>query len=240
MFNLILKDFRALFGYQLAMGGAIFLITLLTLVLLLDDGRQVIGPVFVGIAFVLCAASGLLFLRTDDAFKTDQIFASLPVNRAEIVVARYVTAFAQMAVGVLLVVAAIPLAEFMQENFGDPVLTVFRSGPGMVLLFIGLMLSTSTLLPFVFKFGFNAGVVAASLTQLGLLALVVAANAVLSAMAGNGTFDPAVIQRILEGALNWLKTAPNELVLTILFAAFVIIISASLGLSVAFYQRKDI
>ncbi|HEX9975263.1 MAG TPA: ABC-2 transporter permease, partial [bacterium] len=93
MFSLIKKDFIA--GWMFLIGVVILIpfITMIAMWAMMDDFGGVIIGIFTFIVMVLCIASSFIFLSVDTTYKAEMIYASLPIKRSKIVIARYLSSF---------------------------------------------------------------------------------------------------------------------------------------------------
>ena len=91
MRQLIIKDFRANWTYLLFVLAILFAISMAFLYNWIgENGRSDPGLVLYFLIVLLSSALvSMLFMKVDEVYRSDEIYASLPVIRSQIVIARH-------------------------------------------------------------------------------------------------------------------------------------------------------
>lgn len=237
MLNLILKDLRAHWPFQVATGTGVVLFSTLVSAVMLDDGGTFITAVFVSASLFLCLVFAFTGVIADHMYKTEPVYASLPVDRSRIVQARYATVIAYAAVGYLLALTSIPLAQFFQDR--NEVLGIFQPANLVALAFL-LAFVLSWCLPCYFRFGLAKGIWWADAILLALLSGPAVADFFWALTDGYVRFDAGLVLTLAEAALDWADTLSPIL----LYAGFALLTAAvvlpSAALSVRLYRYQDL
>jgi len=239
MLNLIRKDFIA--GWMFLIGVVILIpfITLIAMCAMMDDFGGVIIGVFTFIVMVLCIASSFIFLGVDNAYKAEMIYASLPIKRSKIVLARYLSSFILTAGSFsLAVLCCFSMVYIFNET--DPAFNIILSFRGIISMISFLFMILSFIFPFIFKFGPGKGVTAALLTQISLMIAVPVIKFIFKALQGILAFDFAFFNRMLHSAIKWIVGLTAFQAYLFVFGLVFFVILVSIGLSVRFYNRMDL
>lgn len=239
MFNLIKKDFIS--GWMFLIGVVLIIpfITLITMWAMMDDFGGVIIGVFTFIVMVLCIASSFIFLGVDNAYKAEMIYASLPIKRSKIVLARYLSSFI-LTTGSFSLAVFSCLSMVYIFNETDPAFKIILSFRGIIAMLSFLFMILSFIFPFIFKFGPGKGITAALITQISLMIAVPAIKFVLKALQGILVFDFAFFNRMLHSAIEWIVGLTAFQAYLLIFGIVTLVILVSMGLSVRFYNRMDL
>ena len=239
MLNLIRKDFIA--GWMFLIGVALVIpfITLIAMWAMMDDFGGVIIGVLTFIVMILCIASSFIFLGVDSAFQAEMIYASLPIKRSKIVLARYLSSFILTTASFsLAVLSCFSMVYIFNET--DPAFNIILSFRGIIAMLSFLFMILSFIFPFIFKFGPGKGITAALVTQIGLMIAVPAIKFVLKALQGILAFDFAFFNRMLHSAIKWIVGLTAFQAYLLIFGIVTFVILVSIGLSVRFYNRMDL
>lgn len=239
MFNLIKKDFIA--GWMFLIGVVILIpfITMIAMWAMMDDFGGVIIGVLTFIVMVLCIASSFIFLGVDTTYKAEMIYASLPIKRSKIVMARYLSSFMLTAGSFSLAVLSC-LSMVYIFNHTDPAFKIILSFRGIISMISFLFMILCFILPFIFKFGVGKGVTAALITQISMMIAVPLVKFVLKALQGILAFDFAFFNRMLHAAIKWIIGLTRFQAYALIFGIVAFVILVSIGLSVRFYNKMDL
>jgi len=239
MFNLIKKDFIA--GWMFLIGVVLIIpfISMIAMWAMMDDFGGVIIGVFTFIVMALCIASSFIFLGVDTTYKAEMIYASLPIKRSKIVLARYLSSFMLTAGSFNLAVLS---CLSMVYIFGhtDSAFDIMLSFRGIIAMLSFLFMILSFIFPFIFKFGAGKGVTAALIAQVSLMIAVPVIKFVLKALQGILAFDFAFFNRMLQTAIKWMLGLSRFEAYALIFGIVALVILISIALSVRFYNRRDI
>lgn len=231
MLQLILKDFRAYWLYQLLSLFLIFFMSLVTIVSMLADGGYIYIDVYIIGVILACSFFSGLFMMMDESFGANAIYASLPVSRMQIVAARYATSFFQIILVFLVCTLSVRPGAFLQEALDDPALPIiYHPATWVVLLSIAFGINCFTY-PFIFKFGLGRGAIISGISQIILLGI------------GWLLFYFSLGDNILlalQSTLQWISSQSEAVIILILGIFYSIIVGASILLSGKFYKNKDI
>ncbi len=239
MLNLIRKDSIA--GWMFLIGVIIIIpfITLIAMWAMMDDFGGVIISVFTFIVMALCIASSFIFLGVDNAYKADMIYASLPIRRSSIVLARYLSSFILTTGSFnLAVLSCLSMVYIFNET--DPAFNIILSFRGIITMISFLFMILSFIFPFIFKFGIGKGVTAALISQISLMITVPMIKFAIKALQGILSFDFAFFNRMLHTAIRWIIGLTAFQAYLLIFGIVSLVILASIGLSVRFYNRMDL
>jgi len=239
MLNLIKKDF--IVGWMLLIGVVLIIpfITLIAMWAMMDDFGGVIIGVFTFIVMILCIASSFIFMGVDSAFQAEMIYASLPIKRSKIVLARYLSSFI-LTTGSFGMAVLSCFSMVYMFNETDPAFNIILSFRGIVAMLSFLFMILSFIFPFIFKFGPGKGVTAALVTQISLMIAVPVIKFVLKALQGILAFDFAFFNRMLHTAIKWIVGLSAFQAYLVIFGIVTFVILVSIGLSVRFYSRMDL
>lgn len=170
-------------------------------------------------------------LGREDKFKTASLVCSLPVNRATVVVGKYVATWGAIILGLVYALVLAAVLPFAKISVGS-ILTLKS-------LLVSLLLMSvmfAVILPFTIRFGFVGIIVLLVGFQfLGVIALFLA-------QIGKGANNPMrVLFRTAEGGLRGLlyhESTPGFLLA--LLAAILAVNAVSLLISTALYARRSL
>jgi ABC-2 type transport system permease protein len=164
--------------------------------------------IVVTLIFSTLLAFGAIWL--DESQSTEILWNSLPVNRRDVVLARYATTLLGTVVGLGI---GWLVGKLMQPA------TAF--GPGLLAtLFFMLAVAGALFLPCYFRWGIGRGLQAFSLVVLGLVAIVAVGTSLLEL----GSGGPESLGNIVAGAIATLA---------------LLVLCASCALSIRLYERRD-
>lgn len=232
IFKLILKDFRASWRYVLISISAAYLLLMVVLTMMLDDGGSIFAGVYMIVVLMSCMSLSLLFIKVDDVFNANQIYASLPVHRSAIVIARYITSIFLIILGLLVAILAFSPAQYFQQSFNDPVLQYIYQPEIWIALFVALIILVSFTFPFYFRFGLGRGIVALIIFQFSVLILGYAAY----------QLDPFNLF-ITNGMNHLVAFISNQTDLLLLMEGLILtllFLTGSIWLSCTFYNHLDL
>lgn len=239
MGDLIKKDFIASW---IILAGMLFMVpfitTLATLAMTEDFGGIVIG-VFALITIILSLLSTFISLGMESSTNAEMTYASLPITRAAIVCARYLSAALFILLNFSLIVVT-SLISVHVINVVDPVLTSLFTVRGFICVFSFLLLLLSLLLPFYFKFGAGRGVTAGLLFQIGIVLLVPVIKFIINLFSGIIHLDLNSIIRFLYSSLSWIFGLRPVFAYLFAIGTIAVILLLSAALSVRFYNRRDL
>jgi len=239
MLRLIKKDFIAGGIFLIGVVLIIPFITSIAIFAMLDDFGGLIPGVFIFIVVMLCSASAFIFWGIDHTFNADMIYASLPIKRFVIVLARYSSAFILTtgSYGLALISSYVVVNFFGQY---DPAFEIILSWRGILSLLVLLFLILAFIFPFIFRFGPGKGVAAAIIAQIGLTLLVPVTKFILNALKGIINFDLAFFSRIFQNSIRWLMHLEKFRAYLLLIGIFSIMLLISVSLSIRFFNRRDL
>ncbi len=239
MLNLIRKDFIAGMIFLLGVAIIIPFITSIAIAAMIDDFGGIIIGIFTFIIVALCIGASFIFIAIDTSFGTDMTYASLPVKRSTIVVARYVSSIIITLSGFCLVIL-VCLSLVHIFNLWDPAFRIILSSRGITSMISFLLVILTIMLPFVFKFGSGKGVIAALIIQIGIVLLVPLFEFIINALNDIWNFDIAYFYNLLHNILSWMMTLPAIYAYLFALSVVVILYVISIILSVRFYNRRDL
>jgi hypothetical protein len=195
------------------------------------------------VALAWTAAIALVEWQSD----TDRLIASLPTARATVVEARYASALAAVAIGLLLyivyghAVMAVATDRLMVRWSG--MTPAWTSADGVAAFLLVGYLLVVVFLPFYFRFGFSLGAMLFSVSAAAAIAVATA----LTRLGVRGKFAAGPAHAGLapsETVREWLSSlsvswGPAAASLAILAAATLFGV-LSVRLSIRFYQRRDL
>jgi ABC-type transport system involved in multi-copper enzyme maturation permease subunit len=231
MFSLVRKDVAAagrLFWLVLAVGGA-----------------QLAALAFLPFSYmlgVLTFSAILAFgsLAIEEYQRTELLWISVPVTRAQIVTARYITtilgAVAGLTIGWTIANGARRLAPAAAE--GPAALLSLEAH---VVLLAVLILAAAVHLPLHFRLGAGRGLMSfIAISVLGMIVVSLATRLILSAKGlPSPTSDPAAWRELAASWIQWVE--PRLTLLLALLAAFsAAMLLISLVISTRIYETRDI
>ncbi len=231
MLQLILKDFRANWLYQLFSLVILFSISTLFIYLMLEGNGSADPELVIYFMVVMLSSSfvSLLFMKVDEIYHTDEIFVSLPVTRNQIVLAKYASSFFQVLLALIFHFFGTQLGAYLQENLGHPELEITYSPILWSSILIALLLFKSYAYPLYFKFGLTKGAAIHSVIQFFFFVIFVT----LMINYNNAWAD-------FQHSLKWLVNQNRLEVLAVFTAFFLLIMGGSMVLSTNFFKNKDI
>ncbi|MFC1556056.1 ABC-2 transporter permease, partial [candidate division KSB1 bacterium] len=203
MLDLIKKDFIAGALFFPAIVTFIPFLTTLMIFAMIDDFGGVIVGIFFFVVIALCMISSFLFIMIDSTQNADMVFASLPVRRSEIVLARYISSslMSLFSYSVVLFTCFFAVHVFHQT---DPFLDIILSFRGIAGVITYLLFMLAFMLPFILTFGVGKGMIVSISTVIGLQYCIPFIKSVLKAVSGSVEFDLSFINEAIKQAFIWL------------------------------------
>ncbi|MCK5402215.1 MAG: ABC-2 transporter permease [Flavobacteriaceae bacterium] len=231
MLQLIIKDFRANWMYQLFSLVILFSTSTLFIYLMLKENGNADPELVIYFMVVMLSSSivSLLFMKIDEVHHTDEIFASLPVTRSQIVLAKYSTSFIQISLALVAHFLGAQFGAYMEGSMNYPELEIIYKPMLWLSILIALLFFKSYAYPLYFKFGLTKGAVIHSVIQFCFFAIFVT----IMINYNNAWAD-------FQHGLKWVVNQNKLEVLAIFTAFFLLIMGGSMVLSTNFFKNKDI
>ena len=239
MFNLLRRDIIS--GWTVLPGIFMvvpFLITI-TIWAMVDDFGSIVLPVFTGITSVLVLFFSFILIIIDTGTKSEITFASLPVSRPTIVLARYISSFFLVIYTLAIVLFTILVHQWV-FNLEDPALSVLLNFRSFLFLLVGFFLILSFIFPFMYKFGPGKGTLFA--ISLGIIfpLLVPIIKFIYRALQGAYIFDLSYLIRLAESLLTWISGQSAGVIYLILISVLSLNVFISIVVSMHFYSKLDL
>jgi len=228
MLSLIWKDVVA--------AGALLRAVLLLGVLQLAVSASV-GPVFLPAALLLGAVLAFGSLPIEEVQRTESLWNSLPVSRATVVGARYLSTLIGMLAGFAVSWAVGQVITRLMGEGGAGYASVFA----LALPFAFLVLAAALFLPFYFHAGLGRGLIrCAAVSVVLLLGVGIVAQVLLSVAGYTGPmFDPATWEEPGPEMVAWLEPRlPFFLGGIVAFSLVAMVVSW--GVSQGLYEVRDL
>ena len=233
MFALMRKDFIA-GRFFLAIGLAVYVLYAAT------SYQKPFGYFILNIAAVILLV--LAPLVVDDKYRTDTLICYLPRSRSKVVLARYVMALIALLAGLGLHYGLGAILSIRVEETG------FRTlcGPQAVLVFYIVPVAfVSLYLPCFFRFGLGRGAFAFAILMIALAIFVTSPLLATDLLSANGGL--VVTREMLQHPEMALVAVVDQVAMAVgkgsfyaaVFVGSVAFVSASLALSVRFFERRD-
>lgn len=239
MIKLIKKDFSVGRYYILSMIFIIPFITGLAIMAMVSDFGGVITGIFILILVALCAGSGFIFFFADGDCNGEMLFASLPIKRSKIVIARYISSFLLAAVGFGLALGIMLIADIV-FNVDDPVLNVMLSGRGILGLISAIMIVVSYGLPFLYKYKNGNLILKAALFPVVIALLIQLINLIVAAIKGIWKIDLEYLTHIVNNIRDWILGQSLTYPYLSILIPLILIITLSVCLAIRFFQKREI
>lgn len=239
MLNLIKKDYLA---GRIFLLGIIILIPLISHLLLLsmidNFGGISIGVFVLGTIF-LCIISSLLFIFIDTSFDTDMIYASLPTNRSNIVLARYLSSGIMILFSLGLIIVSSISVIYIGEKF-DPAFEILLSTRGILSILIMLLCIISFIMPFIFKFGSGRGIVSSIITLVSLFFGIPFIKFLFNIIGGIWVFQFDYLFNLLNEFLLFIAELSVIYAYILSILQIIVVVLISISLSIKFYKKRDL
>jgi len=239
MYRLIKKDFIASWMF---IGIATLLIPFLTSISLwamMDDFGGIALGFITFLTVAMCFLTSLIFILVDTTAKTDTTYAGFPIERAEIVLARYASSFMLTIYSLSLVVFTIWVLSAI-SNESDKAFAILLSIRGVIGIFVFLILIISFSYPFIFKFGTSKGTVIylSVMMFIGLLEPLI--SFLNKALSGIIVIDLSVFKTAFESTIKFVRLLPTTEIYLLLFSLLLVTVFTSILLSIRFYSKRDL
>ncbi|AFU68319.1 ABC-type transporter membrane protein [Psychroflexus torquis ATCC 700755] len=231
MLQLILKDFRANWLYQLVSLAILFCISLLFIYHMIEENGSADPELVIYFVVVLLSSSAvsLVFMMIDEMYKMNEFCISLPVTRNQIVVAKYTSSIVQLALALVLHFLGVQVVVYFHGGLGNPELEIINNPIIWISAFMILLLFKSYSYPIYFKFGLMKGVAIHSVLQFILFVIFVVLMANYN-HSWNG---------YPEG-ISWILNQNKWALLIVVTAFTILMMKGSTVLSTKIFKKKDI
>lgn len=241
--KLVAKDFRVNRVYLITSLGILFLLSTVLAYGLLGErataanGEWVIPEnikTFIYFFMVILSAKvvSMLCFMVDERSGVETLFASFPIKRSQLVLARYIGSIWQVIVSFALHLLAVLPAAILRGGLDHQGLS-FVYNPGIWFVsFILLLLSNNFSLPVYFKLGLLRGVLVMAIIQLLLAAIVLAIMINL--------VDTELLSDYVRDVLKWVSQQRNVTLVIGSILGTLLVTIGSIMLSVRLYNTKDL
>ncbi|MDC9721451.1 MAG: ABC-2 transporter permease [Urechidicola sp.] len=231
LLQLLLKDFRSNWLYQLFSLAILFSISTLFIYLLLEENGSADPELLIYFMAVILSSSivSLLFMVMDELHHTDKFFASLPVTRNQIVLAKYGTSFIQILLALIVHFLGALFGAYLGGNINYPELEIIYNPILWLSTLIVLLFFKSYAYPIYFKFGLSKGLVIQVIIQLVIFMIFVAI------MVNYNKFWHS-----FQEDISWVLNQNKWKLLIVVLAFFLLIMKGSIVLSIKVFKNKDI
>jgi len=239
MVQLIKKDF---ISSKIFLGIATIVIPFITCIMLLammdDFGGVALGAITLLTVFA-CAITSIIPFLLDTTTGIETTFAGFPIERSEIVLARYLSAYLLNTYALLLIVVTIWVLNAL-VNPSDNAFEILLSIRGIIGIYVFLTFLLSFFLPYILKFGASKGSVyyMATMMILGFLDPIYTLLNNLSS--GLFVIDLSIFKRIFEASILFIRFLPASEVYLLLISVVLVVVSSSIYLSIKLYTKRDL
>jgi hypothetical protein len=231
MLQLILKDFRANWLYQLFSLAILFCISMLFIYHMIEENGSADPELFIYFMVVMLSSSAvsLVCMLIDELYQIDELFISLPVTRKQIVLAKYLSSIVQLALALVVHFLGAQVVIYFHGGLGNSELEIIYNPMVWIAVFMILLLFKCYSYPLYFKFGLMRGIAIHSLFQFILFV----------------TFVVIMVNRnsswnIFQEGINGILNQNRWILLTLVIAFFLLIMKGSLALSINNLKKKYI
>lgn len=240
--QLIIKDFKANWLYQLLSMGVLFALSTayayqsfsaINNSATPEDTYIPIESELYIIAMVLSSGFvSILFFVVDEIYQFTITFASLPVNRSQLVKSKYGGSFLQIILALFVHFLAIQLIALFVGYSAHPSLDVLFNFDFWLGACVFLIFYYCLIYPFLFRFGLIKGAIILCSIQFVSLIIIIAL-----AINFGGSFNfPAYIGQLLSAFFS----QSESMVILELIGLFTLLVIGSIQLSTKLYQNKDL
>jgi ABC-2 type transport system permease protein len=231
MLQLIIKDFRANWLYQLFSLAILFCISLLFIYNMIEENGSADPELLIYFCVVMLSSSAvsLVFMLIDELQKIDELFISLPVTRNQIVIAKYTSSILQLLLALIVHFLGVQVVIYFHGGLGNSELEIIYNPIIWISVFMILVLFKSYSYPLYFKFGLIRGVAIHSLLQFILFVIFVTIM-----VNYNNSWNA------LPEGISWIFNQNWWILLTIVTVFFLVIIKGSIVLSIKNFKNKYI
>jgi len=239
MIKLIKSDFSAGRYFVFSVFIYIPFIVSIMIMAMLDDFAGIVTSFFLLMLIALCTASGYVFSFNEALHNGEQLFASLPLTRTRLVLARYLSSLLLAGLawfaGIGTMFAAVRIFDVH-----DPVLDILISSRGAVGLFSVIVILISYGLPFYYRYRHRNPILKAAMTPIIFFVVTELINQAASFQQGIWKFHLEYITSILNGIKGWIFGTGYSHPLMILGCTVCVAVILSLTASIRFFKKRDI
>jgi len=218
--GLIVKDFQTIKSYK---GAALFMIVIFIGSSFLNDGMTTVLPVFMPLCFGMLAISSFSY---DNLAKADKYILTFPINKKDMVKARYIYILLITLAGSLLgfiltiLIQSIKLGNIIDtEVIGNNLAIIIGSLSGIMFLQVFQI-------PIMYKFGAEKGRI---IQMIMIVALMLGISVITT-----------VLMKFFEISLDTLIIMLKDYLITIIGIAVVLLYIFSYIISCKIYEKKEI
>lgn len=183
-------------------------------------------------------ASYMLLIQAcakDDKNKSEVMLNSLPLRRRDIVLAKYLSVFLYAALAIL----SFLLAQGVVSVTGIPISISQISLEGIVGALVNMIVLISFYYPIYFKLGYLRSNMVGMILFFACFFLPISLAQIVHGLGGVG--NPALrnTETIMQRVVGWLQTQAGWQISSYLLALGLILMAASVRLSLRFYSRRE-
>lgn len=188
-----------------------------------DIGLEV--EAYVLAVFLSSLIASKLFVIVDETTNVEQLFASLPVTRVQLVVSKYLSSFLHMALAMVVHLTVIHLS--MTEELLTEAAFIYRP-EFWIITSILLILSDAFTYPFYFRYGFVKGAIIYGFALISFMILTVITINILGR------------KELVQNFIRWVSSLEPWVVYASLVITILTILGSSLLISINIYKKQDL
>ncbi|MDW3190892.1 MAG: ABC-2 transporter permease [Cytophagales bacterium] len=222
--KLVIKDFRANTGYLLLLFAILISISVGFNLSIITEGK-VESEVYLLVILISTTMATKLFIITETEVSADKLIAGLPVNRMQMVLARYLSSIMMIFLALMVHWSIVHLVsnEVVRSENG----ILYRPDMWIVM---GLLLTLSDAFSFPFHFVFGA-IKGGLMYGFALIAFIILTILTITLINNNDAWK-ALFLKITQ--------QPTGLIFTELIALYLLILGSSMLISMNAYKNKDL
>lgn len=231
MWQLILKDFRVNWIYQLLSLVLLFLISALYMYAALQTKSSVDPDIVIYFMVVLLSTgiTSFLFYGIDEISNTNEIIASLPVSRKQMVTARYTTTVVQVLLTLGFHFLGGIFGAYLQDGLDSDILKpIYDFRLWITIAFIVFTFSSYSY-PLLYKFGLFKGMLIIGVGHFVLYVSFVITMILHQTVWGS-----------IQEVIFWMLNLSEWISLPVFIAVSVLIMFGTLLASITIFKNKDI
>jgi len=171
----------------------------------------------------------------DDKNKSELMLNSLPLRRRDIVLAKYLSVFLYATLAIL----SFLLAQGVVSVIGIPISLTKISLEGIALALVNMIVLISFYYPIYFKLGYLRSNMVGGILFFACFFLPMSAASIMHWFGGVGNPAFRNIVVLIQRVASWLQTQADWQISSYLLALALILMAASVRLSLRFYTRRE-
>lgn len=239
MKRLIKKDFISYWQLIAVMAFYVPFLTSIALWAMMDDFGGVAIWFITMLVAAMCIATSFIFIISEEHKNGNVFYSSLPVKRASIVLAKYISSLINLILSFLISVLTVWFVSGVSYQH-DNAFDLMLKPEGIIVMFSFISLVLFYLLPYIIGFGPGRGFFISVFVTIIIALFEPFTNFLKSLSSGRIDLNFSFITGFLKSSFHFLKMLPDYQKYSLLIGVLIFAFFISLLISIKLFSKRDL